>query len=256
MFEKQCYSCHNIGGGNKKGPDLMGLLERRSRDWSVRFILSPAALKNAGDAAAAKLFNQFAPEEMPDQSLAPDQIEQLLALIEQLSKAKKTFIPQSGKLVRRPTPSDVPRGQRLFTGQDHLARGAPACISCHSVSGVGFLGGGRIGPDLTDAARRFNETELASMLKTPNFPSMVGLFRTHPLTDEEVVRIYAYLQAARNRPPDRTVTTTRYFGLASAGMLFMLGLIAFTWKGRLRETRRSGVQAPDSRRFHPEHLNT
>ena len=39
-------------------------------------------------------------------------------------------------------------GKKLFTGETSFANGGPACMSCHN-AGVGTLGGGSLGPDLT-----------------------------------------------------------------------------------------------------------
>lgn len=234
LFEKACYSCHNIGGGDKKGPDLKNLLKRRDRQWSQRFILTPKALRDAGDQAAVQLFNKYAPEEMADQTLAPDQVDELLELIEELSKKNKTFIPTSGKLARRPTPADVPAGRRLFTGEAKLEKGGASCISCHSVEGIGTFGGGRLGPDLTEACIRYTEVELAALLKEPAFPTMSKLFAKQPLSKEEVVQLYAYLYSAKTRRPDPAQATSRYVGLGAAGMLGLFGAMSFIWRGRLR----------------------
>jgi mono/diheme cytochrome c family protein len=237
LYEKQCYSCHNIGGGDKKGPDLMDLLKRRDRTWATQFILTPMAMKNAGDKEAVALFNKYAPEEMPDQMLAPDQVEEIFELIETLSKTKKTFVPTSGRLSRRPTPRDIPAGERLFTGQTRLAKGGAACISCHSVTGIGYLGGGMLGPDLTDSCRRYTEVELASILKAPAFPTMSRMYGKHPLSGEEAVQIYAYLYAAREKAPDDARATSHTLGWGVAGMLAVFGAMSFLWRGRLHPSK-------------------
>jgi mono/diheme cytochrome c family protein len=237
MFEKQCYSCHNIGGGDKKGPDLMNLLKRRDRAWLQRFIPSATTLKNAGDPNAVKLFSKYAPEEMTDQMLSPEQIDQILALIDDYSKKKKTFVPTSGRLSRRPLPRDIPAGRRLFTGQTRLAHGGPSCMACHSVAGVGYLGGGALGPDLTDANRRYTEVELASILKAPAFPTMSKLFANHALSDEEVVKLFAYLHSVRTRTADAPRAASHYLIGAAAGVLAIFGLMGFTWRGRMHRER-------------------
>jgi len=41
-FEKRCYSCHNVGGGDKKGPGLKGVTIRRPKGWLREFVKSPA----------------------------------------------------------------------------------------------------------------------------------------------------------------------------------------------------------------------
>jgi mono/diheme cytochrome c family protein len=238
MFEKQCYSCHNIGGADKKGPDLMNLLKKRDRAWLHRFITSPITVKNSGDPEAAKLFKKYAPEEMPDQMLSPDQIDQILTLIEAQAKKKKPFVPTSGRLARRPTLQDIPAGMQLFTGQTKLAQGGAACISCHSVARVGPLGGGALGPDLTSLNRRYTEVELASILKAPAFPTMSKLFANHTLTNEEVVKLFAYLQSVRTQTPDVNEAGMRYVGGSVTGLLLALGGLAFLGRGRLRGVRK------------------
>ena len=45
-------------------------------------------------------------------------------------------------------PGNAAVGKLLFTGEQSFASGAPPCMSCHS-AGVGVLGGGALGPDLT-----------------------------------------------------------------------------------------------------------
>jgi mono/diheme cytochrome c family protein len=242
LFEKMCYSCHNIGGGDKKGPDLKDVTQRRKREWLHQFIPTPKARKNAGDATAVELFKKYAPEEMPDQMVSADQIDQILGLIEQYSK-KPPFVPQSGKLARRPTPQDVPAGYRLFTGQTRLKNGGPACISCHSVEGVGLLGGGTLGFDLTQANVKYTEVELASILKAPAFPTMSKMFANRELDNEEVVRLFAYLQSARQRTPNPARSAAHTLIGSAAGVLVLLGAMNFTWKGRLRGVRKPLVRA-------------
>jgi mono/diheme cytochrome c family protein len=112
LFEKSCYSCHNIGGGDKKGPDLKGVTSRRTRDWLQQYIATPAAMSRSGDPAAAELFKKYAPEVMPDQAATPDQIDAILALIDELSKKNETFVPAGAKLARPIIPSDVDAGLR------------------------------------------------------------------------------------------------------------------------------------------------
>ncbi len=234
LFEKQCYSCHNIGGGKKKGPDLKDVTKRRDRQWLLKFIPAPKDLKNSGDKAAVQLFREFAPEEMPDQMLSPDQIDQLLTFIEQVSASGKAFVPQSGRLSRPVRPGDAAAGYALFVGTKRLASKGPACIQCHSVQGVGPVGGGTLGPDLTQANVRYTDVELASILKAPAFPTMSQLFANNQLTNEEVVQVFAYLQSARRRTPDTGRYGFAFVLLGCAGAVGVMGLMNHRWRGRLR----------------------
>lgn len=241
MFEKKCYSCHNIGGGDKKGPDLQGITQRRSMDWLIEFIQSPSSLRAKGDPTTLELFDKYAPEVMPDQDLSATEIISMMNWIADLTQKGKTFVPQAGKLVRQPLPQDVPIGRRLFTGEIRFQDGGAACIACHSVNGVGVLGGGTLGPDLTKATVKFSDAELVNILQNPNFPNMALTFQNHTFTDEELVRLVALLQAAEEREPTPAATKFRVVGLATLGVILFLVLMNVIWRKRLRGVRKNLV---------------
>lgn len=238
LFEKQCYSCHNIGGGDKKGPDLMNITQRREREWLHRFIVSPKGLKRAGDRTAAELFSKYAPEVMDDQMLSAEQIDQILDMIQELSQKNETFIPQSGRLSRAPVAEDIPAGQMLFTGGRKLGQQGPACIFCHSLAGAGYLGGGTLGPDLTQANLKYKDVELASILKAPGLPTMSKVYGEHELSDEEVVQLFSFLRSVRGRAPEEARSAFRFYLSSVAGAVALLGMTSFVWRGRLRGVRR------------------
>lgn len=242
LFEKQCYSCHNIGGGDKTGPDLTGVTERRSREWLHEFIVSPGDMKRKGDRDAVELFRKYSPEVMRDQMLSRDQVHQILDMIEELSEKNQMFVPQSGRLSREPVAGDIPAGRRLFKGQRKLGKGGPACIFCHSSAGIGYLGGGSLGPDLTNANLKFKDVELASILKMPGFPTMSKVYADHELSDEEVVQIFAFLRSLRRRVPDAAGPAFRYLVWSGAGVLVVLSAMSVIWRGRVRGVRRQLIR--------------
>lgn len=251
LFEKKCFSCHNIGNGNKKGPDLQGVTAQRSREWLHDFIQSPVAMNRKGDPTAVELFKKFAPEVMPDQTLGPEEIDALLGLIDSLSGKNQIFIPAGAKLSRPIAPGDAEAGLRLFTGQTRLGRGGTACVSCHDVWGIGLLGGGTLGPSLTAASIKYRDPELIAILQNPNFPVMNSVFLTRPLTDEEIVQIFALLRAAKQNNPNAAVTAgplNPHFALLGTGLL-VLGLagMSWAWKNRLRGIRETLVNASKGR---------
>lgn len=245
LFEKSCYSCHSIGGGDKQGPDLKGVGTRRTRDWIKKFVPAPAAMKASGDAIAADLFKRFSPQVMPDQTLAPDQIEQLIAFIDEVSASGRQFIPAGAKLARAVTPRDAALGMRLFNGADKLTNGGPACITCHSVARVGTLGGGTLGPDLTLLNVRFPDPAVISLLQNPNLPTMISVFGTQALTPEEIVRLFALFQSeaavashSQILPTGGWIAPGSLFIIYGAvGMLIGLGTIQLLWRRRLSGVR-------------------
>jgi len=55
LFEKQCASCHTIGGGDGGGPDLKGVGARHPAAWLVRVIAEPDKLTAEKDPAQLEL---------------------------------------------------------------------------------------------------------------------------------------------------------------------------------------------------------
>ena len=249
LFEKSCYSCHNIGGGDKKGPDLKGVTTRRTREWLHQYIASPASMNRNGDPDAVALFKKFAPEVMPDQAIAPEQIDAVLALIDDLSKKNETFVPAGAKLARPIVPSDIDAGLQLFTGRVALNGEGTACISCHNVNGVGRLGGGTLGPDLTAVNTKYKDPELIGILQNPNFPTMKSVFGTRPLADEEIVQLFAYFQNAQLTQPaaqvNPGVVRLDPWFVVVGFLLALLSMWSFSviWRNRLQGVREPLVSA-------------
>lgn len=97
-FKTNCAVCHSVGGGDKTGPDLAGLHERRKEKWIIKFIKYPTGMMEGdeeeegyekADPIAAKLWEKYKPAVMADQELSDDQIKKLIAHIKELSKGKK-----------------------------------------------------------------------------------------------------------------------------------------------------------------------
>jgi protein SCO1/2 len=88
-FTKHCAPCHSIGGGNRVGPDLAGVVPARGRDWLTRFIADPDALRAEGDETAAALAARYAPAVMPSLGLARSDIAPILSYIETQSVAEE-----------------------------------------------------------------------------------------------------------------------------------------------------------------------
>jgi len=243
LFEKSCYSCHNIGGGDKKGPDLKGVTTRRTREWLHQYVTTPATMYRNGDPDAVALFKKYAPEVMPDQAINPDQIDALLALIDDLSRKNETFVPAGAKLSRPMLPSDIDAGLELFRGRVALRGQGAACISCHNVDGVARLGGGTLGPDLTAVNTKYKDPELIGILQNPNFPTMKSVFATRPLADEEIVQLFAYFQNAKLTKPaaqiNPGVVRVDPWFVVVGFFLALLSVSSFSliWRNRLQGVR-------------------
>jgi hypothetical protein len=173
----------------------------------------------------------------------------LLDLLEAESKLDKSqFVGL--QISNRPfTPQEIAGGRDMFLGSTRLANGGPACISCHTMKGIGGLGGGRLGPDLTRAFERLQGRKgLAAWLLAPPSPTMQPIFKLKPLRNEEVLPLLAVLEdAAKRGGEEATAAQLNFFLLGLGGAV--LGLVGFDaiWRGRFRAVRRPLVRGEELR---------
>ncbi len=139
----------------------------------------------------------------------------------------------------------IERGQALFMGNVHLENGGPPCMGCHSVGSNGLLGGGALGPDLTNVSSRYSEAALAQALADIPGPTMKPIFSAHPLTPQEQADLLAFLEASAGQP-----TVNReplLFALSLGGLAVAAGLFGFLYRKRLRGVRKPLVHRSKSR---------
>lgn len=229
IFDAKCAGCHSIGGGKRVGPDLQDVAVRREPAWIKDFISDPDKML-ASDPVAEQLLKDFNNLRMPNLGLTPEQADALVV-----------FLTNPGPLPHTPAQPAITgspaAGQLLFRGETALANGGPACIACHSVSGLAGLGGGALGPDLTHVVQRLGEPGLAGALQTISFPTMLGPFANRPLTPKEQADLLAYLKDAdRAQAPVQAVlpgalsaNTWIIFGIGLAGSIILFGLLFSIW---------------------------
>ena len=88
LFDDYCADCHSIGEGDMKGPDLIGVEQRHSEDWLVKFILSAKTMINSGDLKAVNIYEKYDKKKMPDTKLSESEIKLLIQYIGSLNKSK------------------------------------------------------------------------------------------------------------------------------------------------------------------------
>jgi len=105
------------------------------------------------------------------------------------------------------------------------------------VGGVGALGGGNLGPDLTKVYSRFGEAGLGSSLQNIAFPTMLNIYINKPLTDQEVADLVAFFeQADGTQHAGAAQQSTSTFWIAGGvGALLLFGVMAVFWP-RQRES--------------------
>ncbi len=140
---------------------------------------------------------------------------------------------------RTTSPADASTGKDLFMGRTSLKNNGPACLACHNVSGIGLIGGGTVGKDLTGSYALMGEPGLTSILKTPPFPIMKEIISAKPLTDSEIANLVAFMKEAGSTPATSSQNSALFFILTAAGAIFVFVIFQFLWRRRLSNVRRS-----------------
>jgi cytochrome c2 len=245
-FRQNCTVCHTVGGGRLIGPDLEDVTKRKDRAWLIKFLQSPQAMIDSGDPYARQLLQDANGLVMPDVAgMTPDLANALLDLIEGAPSPTKSQLTGVAISDRPFTASDIVMGGQFFLGERSLANRGPACISCHTLGTIGGLGGGRLGPDLTQVYDRLaGRKGLGAWLSAPPTQTMQSVFRNHALQPEEILPLLAVIDDAskRSKPADKA-SMAKFVLFSLCGMLVGLALLQFAWRGRIGSVRRTIVRA-------------
>jgi mono/diheme cytochrome c family protein len=241
LFAERCATCHNIGGGVKVGPDLLGVTERRNKAWLARFVRAPGAAIDGGDPIAAALFRTFQPVRMPDQPLTDAEVDGVWAYFAACTAKGGCQPVQTGpRWGTDASEQEIALGRDLFSGRHHLRQGGAPCFACHALrggaaavagDGIGFMGGGTLGPNLTFAYARLGEKGMTPLLATMSSPVMHAVYADAPLEEDEQLALKGYLaQLSRDGTSPRSERDFLLLGLEGMGIL----LGAFTLRAGAR----------------------
>lgn len=132
------------------------------------------------------------------------------------------------------TNADWQTGENLFVGKIRFTNGGPACNSCHNVSIKGFVSGGALGKDLTQAVSRLTSGGAKAFFASSPMPmpQMQHSYEGKPLTTQEVNDILAFLtysdELAKTTPPTSIIGKRMLTG-GIAGVIGLLILFSFFW---------------------------
>jgi len=87
LFQSRCQACHTVGAGDRIGPDLAGVTQRRDRAWLASYLAQPERMLAEGDPVATRLFWKFKQVRMPNLELGTDDVAALLSYLEAHSRA-------------------------------------------------------------------------------------------------------------------------------------------------------------------------
>ena len=97
MFKKICAPCHTIGVGDRVGPDLRGVTERRDRTWLSNFVRNPAKMRAQQDPVALALAAKYPGVHMPTLGVSEIDATDLITYLEaETSRLSDTPVADHG----------------------------------------------------------------------------------------------------------------------------------------------------------------
>ncbi len=134
-------------------------------------------------------------------------------------------------------------GRQLFMGYAHFENEGPPCMGCHSVGDNGILGGGALGPNLTNVTTEKTDDDIISVLSNTGIvisPVMLPIYRDDPLTPQEQADLLAFMKASVGER--ETNKEWLVFAISVAGTLGAALALGIVYRHRLRSVRRIMVE--------------
>lgn len=185
VFTKNCTACHTVGGGDRIGPDLQGVNQRRDHDWLVKWLDDPIGM-GKNDPIGQELLAQWNNVPMSDSNLSQDEITQVLAYIDYATGV-------GGIEVVEEAPMELNEEQFMQAKQVYFDR----CAGCH-----GLLRAGATGPDIQPArSTEIGTTTIKAILQNGLPGGMPPWGQMGILTQDEIAMMASYIQKDPPTPP-------------------------------------------------------
>lgn len=144
---------------------------------------------------------------------------------------------------------NIENGRALFMGNAHFEHDGPPCMGCHSVGENGLLGGGAMGPNLTNVSTHRTDAEIVGFMSNTGPVTsavMQPIYADFPLTATEQADLLAFMKASAGQPEsDKELLV---IGISLAGFVAAVLALGFVYRGRLRGVRRPLVERANSRK--------
>lgn len=233
LFDKECASCHTIGGGDSGGPDLKGVVAKRPQKWLEAVIVEPEKLTASKDPVQAGLVEKYG-YEMPNVGISREDARKIIDFLsgtDGAGAAGAAPVQASGEQTPLAvTPELIAKGKALFTGSTGLANGGAPCLSCHPFSYPGIAGGNLSIADLKDSYQKMGDVGMKGALTSLKFPTMKKLYADRPLTDDEVAALMALFKDSAEQTAG---AHSGSFPLLGGGLFVVLFLGLTLYKRRI-----------------------
>lgn len=232
LFDKQCASCHTIGGGDGGGPDLNGVVAKRTHEWLESVIIEPDKLTANKDPIQAELIKKYG-YEMPNLGIGHEDALKIITYLAGAggSNAAVAAPPAGEQLATVVTPELIAQGKALFTGSTRMAKGGAPCLACHTLKYQVISGGNLSTADLGVSYQKMGDTGMRGALKTLKFPTMKKIYDNRPLTDAEIAALMALF---KDSPAQKVSSCPVPFPLMGGGLFVLLLLGLTLYKRRIR----------------------
>ncbi len=239
LFNTKCVICHTLGGGKKVGPDLRGVTGIRPKSWLFSFVSDPGRMFNANDPTATGLLKEYQMK-MPNLGLSAEDVNAVISYLEtQTGAEQKAAAPAHAEAKGPSLAADAERGEKYFSGKVAFKNNGPACMACHSATGIRFWGGGTLGPDLTGVYAQMGEGIVSLLVNVP-FPTMKPIFDSHTLSEDEARDIAAFLKGTASQRAEKH--TTQIVVSSFIAFVILMVIILVLWRNRHRSVRKAMVE--------------
>jgi nitrite reductase (NO-forming)/hydroxylamine reductase len=193
VFTKNCTACHTVGGGNRIGPDLKGIHDKRDRDWLVRWIDDPIGM-GKNDPIGQQILAEWNNVPMSDSNLSASEIDEVLAYIEYATAA-------GGIEIVEEAPMELSEEQFVQAKQLYFDR----CAGCH-----GLLRAGATGPNIQPArTQEIGTTSIKAILQNGLPGGMPPWGQMGIISGEEIAMMASYIQKDPPTPPQLSLEEMR-----------------------------------------------
>jgi mono/diheme cytochrome c family protein len=232
LFKRNCAACHSIGAGRLVGPDLAGVTKKADKAWLTKFIKNSADMIKSGDPAAAAIGKEYSNMLMPPYGGSDTEVAAIINFID--SKGGSAQAAVADTFLNAASMENILRGKALFSGNIPFKNSGSSCITCHSVHDAAGIGGS-LAKSLNLSFFMLKGQGIKAVLQSPPFPAMTSSYLAHPLNDQEIYDIAAYLKnISQTMVKGQATRATFPFLLLGIGGWCIFMLILF-WLWRLRK---------------------